>query len=81
MKRICWMCLTVPSHPIPKFYIFNGMGLRLGNSISLVSSLSGGVEYDRPSLNPFLFFGENFCFLYICMIALYCSEHICGQAA
>ena len=26
----------------------------------LVSSLGWGVEYDRPSLNPFLFFGENF---------------------
>jgi len=31
----------------------------------LVSSLFGGVEYDRPSLNPFCFSEKIFCFLFV----------------
>ena len=38
----------------------DGMGPRLGNVIPLVSLLFLGVEYDRPSLNPLLIFGEKF---------------------
>ena len=30
----------------------------------LVTSLFGGVECDRPSLNPFCFLEKIFCFLY-----------------
>jgi len=32
----------------------------------LVSLLLCGVEYDRPSLNPSYFLGENFLLLNIC---------------
>ena len=32
------------------------MGLRLGSGISPCLFTFGGVEYDRPSLNPFILF-------------------------
>ena len=47
--------------PIPKFYIFL-MGWDRGwvMAFPLVSSLLRGVEYDRPSLNPFVFRRKSF---------------------
>ena len=50
---------SVPSHP--KFYILNGMVLRLG--MAFVSLLFQEVEYDRSSLNPCYFLEEIFYFL------------------
>jgi len=44
---------SVPSHSHSNNVEFrNGMGLRMGNDTLLLSLLFGGVEYDRPSLNP-----------------------------
>jgi len=55
--------ITQPrSHPIPKFYIFL-MGWNRGWVISPCFFTFWGVEYDRPSLNPFCF-SEN-CFLLV----------------
>ena len=52
--------ITQPqSYPIPKFYILNGMGLRLGNGISNCFFVLWEVEYDRPFINLSLFFREN----------------------
>ena len=61
-------------HPIPKFYILNGMGLRLVNGISPFQ-LFQEVEHNMrmPSLNPSYFFKENilplvtFCFDCACV--------------
>jgi len=55
------MEMTSPS--IPKFYILNGMGLRLGMAFPIVSLLFQVVEYDRPFLKSFSFLRENFIFL------------------
>ena len=52
---------SVPSHP--KFYILNGMVLRLDMAFPLVSLLFQEVEYDRSSLNPCYFLEEIFYFL------------------
>jgi len=54
------MEMTSPS--IPKFYISNGMGLRLGMAFPIVSLLFQVVEYDRPFLKSFSFLRENFYF-------------------
>ena len=55
---------TPYSSPIPKFYIFL-MGWDRGwvMAFPLVYLLFWGVEYDRPSLNPFCFSEKIFCFL------------------
>ena len=55
--------LSYFTHRMRILHFFNGMGPRLGNGISLVSSLFWGVEYDRPSLNPFCFWEKNFLLL------------------
>jgi len=69
--------ITLPrSHPIPKFHIFL-MGWDRGwvMAFPLVSALFWGVEYDRPSLNPFCFSEKIFCFLF--HICSSCKHTVC----
>ena len=57
--------ITQPrSHLIPKFDILlKGWDWGWVMAFLLVSLLFWGVEYDRPSLNPFCFLEKIFCFL------------------
>ena len=59
--------------PLKNVEFRDGMGLRLGNGISFVSSLFWEVEYDRPSLNPFCFSEKSFCFL----LSMFSFHHPC----